>query len=77
LDEAIDVLKENQRNVIIFAAGTAINTLLNIGVVPDFHVLVERPKVTYDVLKDTLTNDQTKNLNLLAVDVMYPEVLGL
>lgn len=77
LDEAIDVLKENQRNVIIFAAGTAINTLLNIGVVPDFHVLVERPKVTYDVLKDTLTNDQTKNLNLLAVDVMYPEVPGL
>ena len=74
LDEAVEALQENQSDVVIFAAGTAVNTLLKLGIVPDFHVLVERPKVTYDVLKETLSDEQMKRMNLLAVDVMYPEV---
>lgn len=74
LDEAIDVLKENQDNVVIFAAGTALNTLIKIGIKPDFHVLVERPKTTYDYLVETIDLKKLEDLNLLAVDVMYPEV---
>ncbi|BFT31125.1 DUF115 domain-containing protein [Alteromonas sp. D210916BOD_24] len=74
LDEAIEVLKENQDNVIIFAAGTALNTLIKIGIKPDFHVLVERPKTTYDYLVETIDLAKLQDLNLLAVDVMYPEV---
>ncbi len=74
LDEAIDILKENQDNVVIFAAGTALNTLIKIGIKPDFHVLVERPKTTYDYLVETMDLSSLQELNLLAVDVMYPEV---
>ncbi len=77
VDEAVEALKENQDNVIIFAAGTAINTLLRLGVKPDFHVLVERPKITYDVLLETLELGIMRDMNLLAVDVMYPEVPNL
>ncbi len=77
LDEAVEALQKNQSDVIIFAAGTAVNTLLNLGIVPDFHVLVERPKLTYDVLKETLSDEQMKNMNLLSVDVIYPEIPNL
>lgn len=74
LDEAIDVILKNKERVIIFAAGTALNTLLKLGVTPDFHVLVERPKTTYDYLSETLNFNELKNLSLLSVDVIYPEV---
>lgn len=74
LDEAIDVIRANKDRVIIFAAGTALNSLLKLGITPDFHVLVERPKKTYDYLCETLDLDVLSTLNLLSVDVMYPEV---
>ena len=74
LDEAIDVIKENKDNAVIFAAGTALNSLIKTDIVPDFHVLVERPKTTYDYLVETTELADLKKLNLLTVDVMYPEV---
>jgi hypothetical protein len=77
LDEAIAVLKEIQDEVIILAAGTAVGSLAKAGIKPDFHVLVERPKSTYDALLDTCPVDYYADLNLLAVDVMYPDVIGL
>lgn len=77
LDEGIEVIKENQDNAIIFAAGTALNSLIKAGIAPDFHVLVERPKTTYDYLIETLDLSVLKELNLLTVDVMYPEVAPL
>lgn len=77
LDAAEELIKEFQENVIIFAAGTALGSLHKMGVTPDFHVLVERTKSTYDVLLDTLPENVYKNLNLLTVDVMYPDVLNL
>lgn len=77
VDEVVDVLRENRDNVILFAAGTALTTLLKLGIEPDFHVLVERPKNTYDVLIETTDKNELKKMNLLAVDVMYPEVAPL
>lgn len=74
VDEAIDVIRENRDNVILFAAGTALPTLTKLGIKPDFHVLVERPKITYDVLLETNERELLEDLNLLAVDVMYSEV---
>lgn len=74
VDEAIELIRENKNEVVIFAAGTALTTLLKLGITPDFHVLVERPKNTYDVLVETVDKEHLKDLNLLAVDVMYPEV---
>jgi hypothetical protein len=77
LDNAIELIKQYQSKVIIFAAGTALQSLLKVGIVPDFHVLVERTKATYDILKLVEPEQGYKNLNLLTVDVMYPDVLDL
>lgn len=77
LDAAEEIIKNYQDNAIIIAAGTALASLLKMGITPDFHVLVERTKSTFDVLLDTLPKEVYANLNLLTVDVMYPDVLDL
>lgn len=77
LDAAEELIKEFKDNVIIIAAGTALGSLKKMGITPDFHVLVERTKSTYDVLLDTLPTEAYSNLNLLTVDVMYPDALDL
>tara|TARA_B100000700_G_C15062696_1_gene866951 strand:- start:9198 stop:11303 length:2106 start_codon:yes stop_codon:yes gene_type:complete len=77
LDDAIEVIRANQDKAIIMAAGTALQSLLKAGIVPDFHVLVERPKITYDILKMLEPEQGYGDLNLLTVDVMYPDVLDM
>ncbi|MCQ8877377.1 DUF115 domain-containing protein [Pseudoalteromonas shioyasakiensis] len=77
LDSAIELIKKYQGNAIVFASGTALQSLVKAGITPDFHVLVERTKATYDVLKLVEPKEGYKDLNLLTVDVMYPEVSKL
>lgn len=77
LDDSEDLLKRNRDSVIIIAAGTALGSLLKMGIKPDFHVVVERVKTTYDIMVDMLPPENYKELNLLTVDVMYPDVLDL
>jgi len=77
LDNAIELIKAYKNKAIIFAAGTALQSLLKVGIVPDFHVLVERTKATYDILKLVEPEQGYNDLNLLTVDVMYPDVLDL
>lgn len=77
LDAAAEKLREIQDDVIIFAAGTALGSLAKHGVKADFHVLVERPKSTFDALLDSFPAEYYRNINLLAVDVIYPDVVDL
>ncbi|WP_165723539.1 MULTISPECIES: 6-hydroxymethylpterin diphosphokinase MptE-like protein [Pseudoalteromonas] len=77
LDEAIEVIRQYQEDVIIIAGGTAFQSLIKAGIKADFHVLVERPKITYDIQKKIAPESGYKDVNLLAVDVMYPDVIGL
>lgn len=77
LDEAEELIKATQQGAILIAAGTALNSLLRMGITPDFHVLVERPKGNFDILLDTLPKEEYAKLNLLSVDVVYPDTLDL
>jgi len=77
LDDSIDFIKENQDKAIIIAAGTALQTLLKNDILPDFHTLIERPKNTYDALIDSLPAEQYKRLNLLTMNLIYPDVVPL
>lgn len=73
LDGSIEFLKENKDSAIIIAAGTALNTLLNFNIIPDFHVQIERPKRNFDILVDTTDKEILSKLNLLTTNVIYPE----
>lgn len=77
LDESIEIIRSYQDKAIIISAGTAFQSLLKANIKSDFHVLVERPKVTYDVQKKIAPESGYQDVNLLTVDVMYPDVLGL
>ena len=77
LDSAAEVLKAIQNNVIIFACGTALGSLARLGIKADFHVLVERPRTTYDALLHSFAPSFYADLNLLAVDVIYPDAVDL
>ncbi|MEH8015925.1 DUF115 domain-containing protein [Rheinheimera muenzenbergensis] len=77
LDSAAEVLKQIQDNVIIFACGTALGSLARMGIKADFHVLVERPRTTYDALLHSFDPSFYADLNLLAVDVIYPDAVEL
>lgn len=77
LDESLTFIKETHKNAIVIAAGTALQTLLKHDIVPDFHTLVERPKTTYDNLLKSLPKDKYKNLNLLTLSLIYPDVVDL
>ncbi|MDV6316970.1 6-hydroxymethylpterin diphosphokinase MptE-like protein [Idiomarina sp. HP20-50] len=77
LDESLDFLKETKDQAIIIAAGTALQTLLKHDIVPDFHTLVERPKSTYDNLLKSLPAQQYNKLNLLTLNLIYPDVVPL
>tara|TARA_R100001129_G_scaffold186664_1_gene180109 strand:+ start:7507 stop:9579 length:2073 start_codon:yes stop_codon:yes gene_type:complete len=77
LDGVIDILKENQSSVIIISAGSSLQTLLKHGITPDFHVLVERTKSTYDVVVNTVPKEILEKINLLTLTLIYPEVTNL
>ncbi|GAB6076193.1 motility associated factor glycosyltransferase family protein [Desulfurobacterium crinifex] len=73
LDETIEVIKKNQDKALIFACGTALNPLLKEGITPDFLVEFERTYHINEVL-NTVDQDTLKSLNLLAPDIIHPEV---
>ena len=77
LDEAIDLIRENQEQVIIISCGSAINPLLKTGIIPDFHVSMERTSVTYEYFEHFVDLDALKKINFLTLNTMYPKVADL
>lgn len=77
LDEAREFLVENQNNAIIFACGTALTSLIKMGITPDFHILVERPYRNYQAVLDMASKEVYSKLNLLAVNTIYPDTTEL
>jgi len=77
LDKSLEFLKEHQNDLIIIAAGSALSTLYRYGIDADFHALVERTKTTYDANLQMVPVEYYKRMNLLTVDVMYPEITEL
>ncbi|MDO6444395.1 DUF115 domain-containing protein [Colwellia sp. 1_MG-2023] len=77
LDNDIEFIKQYKEKVIIVACNSASTALLSHGICPDFHVALERTKETYDLLEAVITEEQRQNINLLVLNVMYPDVLDL
>jgi hypothetical protein len=77
LDHAIDVIKAYQGKAIIFSCGSVLQSLLNQGITPDFHLEIERTKFTYDYLKEFIDNEAMKKINFLTGNVMHPECMQL
>ncbi|MBH0028554.1 motility associated factor glycosyltransferase family protein [Pseudoalteromonas sp. SWN29] len=77
LDEAEEYIKENSQTAIIFACGSALGSLTSMGVKADFHILVERPYRNYQAVLDMASKETYKDLNLLALNTVYPDTVDL
>lgn len=77
LDHDIEKIRALQDQAIIVACNSASTALVNYGIKPDFHVALERSKGTYDFLSEVLPEDYRKGINLLVLNVMYPDVADL
>ncbi|WP_372766423.1 6-hydroxymethylpterin diphosphokinase MptE-like protein [Pseudoalteromonas sp.] len=77
LDNDIELIKSFQDEAIIVSCNSASTALINQGITPDFHVALERTKATHDFLSYMLSEEQRQKMNLLVLNVMYPEVLDL
>ncbi|MFT2112675.1 6-hydroxymethylpterin diphosphokinase MptE-like protein [Marinomonas sp. 2405UD68-3] len=77
LDQEIESLKALQDKVVIFSCNSASTALVKKGIVPDFHVALERTEATHDFLRDFLPAEIRQKINLLVTNVMHPKVASL
>ncbi|MCE2571546.1 motility associated factor glycosyltransferase family protein [Motilimonas eburnea] len=76
LDKNIALIKAQQSKAIVISCGTAIDSLLKNGIVPDMHVEQER---TWQVTERLLTVDPKvlKEMVLLSMNTVSPEAFAL
>ncbi|MFT6906578.1 MAG: hypothetical protein ACJAS1_003246 [Oleiphilaceae bacterium] len=77
LDFSFEYLRNNKNNAIIISCGTALKPLLDNGIVPDIHVEQERPAIMHDWLKKVGHQAQLKKIDLICLNNVYPQILGL
>ncbi|MEH6393570.1 motility associated factor glycosyltransferase family protein [Pseudoalteromonas sp.] len=77
LDQEIEFLQQIQDKVVIFSCNSASTALVKKGIIPDFHVALERTEMTYDFLRDFLPEEARQKMNLLVTNVMHPKVASL
>jgi len=77
LDKNLDFLYHQKDHSVIISCGTAIKTLEREGIVPDFHVNIERPKKVYEILKNTVSSEFLKNTIMVAGNPNWHEFFDL
>ena len=77
LDENIHFVKNNVGNAIVFSCGTALKPLLDAGIVPDFHVEMERGAGLYPWVDSVGHKDKLKQINIIALNTVFTDILKL
>ena len=77
LDLLKDFLMENKDNAILVSCGTALGSLCNMGIKPDFHVEMERTRTMLPWLKKGTNAEFRKGIRILGLNTLYPEVFEL
>jgi len=77
LDETIAYIKDNSANAVIFSCGTALKPILDAGIIPDFHIEMERTVALFDYVDAAGHKDKLKHINILALNTVYDKILRL
>ncbi|GAA6170841.1 DUF115 domain-containing protein [Colwellia sp. KU-HH00111] len=77
LDETIDYIKENEANSVVFSCGTALKSILDAGITPDFHIEMERTPELYEWVDSVGHKDKLKKINIIALNTVYTKILKL
>lgn len=76
LDESMEKLFEYKDRAVIFSCGSAITALERVGLVPDYHIEIERTKATYDMLSE-VNRAFLKKTTLIANNPLWTDCFDL
>ena len=74
LDKLLPVIKENEDNVVIFASGSAITTLIENDIIPDYWIMSERVKEVLTMVEELAEEFDTKKLTFVGSTTVFPGV---
>jgi len=77
LDQDIETIKKLSNQAIIFSCGTSLKVLYENDITPDYHLEIERPEFTLDVIQDNLPKEYLRTISMIGLNVIYPEVYKL
>jgi hypothetical protein len=77
LDDTITTLKELADESIVISCGTALRSLVKHDIIPDFHAEVEQNRVPVDIVSNTVTAEKLKQIRLLSVISVHPDLAPL
>ncbi len=77
LDDSIEFIKSNADKAIIFSCGTALKPILDAGIMPDYHIEMERTAALYDWVDSVGHKDKLKEINIIALNTVYTKILKL
>ena len=77
LDAHLEYIKANQDNAIIFSCGTTLKAILDAGIMPDFHIEMERVAATYEWIDKVGHKDKLKQIKIIALNTVYSEIYNL
>jgi len=74
LENYVEFIRENRDNAVVFSCGSSIGTLYRENIIPDFHVEIERTKITYDALILGADREFLKSIPAVFNNPIYPDV---
>ncbi len=74
LDNLLPTIRENADNAVIFACGSAITTLVENGITPDFWVMSERVREVLTMVEDAAQIFDTKTVTFIGSSTVFPGV---
>ena len=77
LDGLLIRLKEVKDDVVIFSCGTTTGTLYREGIIPDFHIEMERIDGTSRRIENGTDADFRDKITLLALNTVHPKTMAL
>lgn len=72
LDGLAEQLKKHSGKAVVVSCGTALSALYRIGVVPDFHIEMERPYTTVETLHHSVPPEFLAQVRVVAPNVVHP-----
>lgn len=75
LDDLLPIIRENAENAVIFACGSAITTLVENGIMPDFWVMSERVREVLTMVEDAAEIFDTRAVTFIGSTTVFPGVI--
>ncbi|MCL2829475.1 MAG: DUF115 domain-containing protein [Betaproteobacteria bacterium] len=74
LDQLIELVRAHEQKALIISCGSALSALERYGIVPDFHIEIERPYLTAETMHYTVSPEFLAKVRVVGPTLLHPEV---